>query len=74
MDLQQKFAQIERVSIDFYGQRQLTYMMKSNFFERALKNSKFSIQEFVHAKELPDLNSSIDPKDVAAFDNIMCRA
>ena len=46
-----RFRFIENVSLDIYGQKQLTYMMKSNFFEQALVNSGFSITDFVRGNQ-----------------------
>ena len=36
--------------MDFYGTRQLTYMMKSLFYEQELLNSKMQIKDFVHTE------------------------
>jgi hypothetical protein len=48
----QKFSMIENVNLDIYGQKQLTYMMKSNFFEQTLVSSGFSIRDFVRANQV----------------------
>ena len=43
--------------MDFYGTRQLTYMMKSLFFEQELVNSNMKISELV-ATDPSELSTS----------------
>ena len=57
--------------MDMYGQRQLTYMMKSNFFEQSLVTSGFSIKEFLKAGQ--DL-SARNIKEQITFETVISRA
>ena len=57
-ELMQHFSMVDKVSKDIYGQKQLTYMMKSNFFEHALVTSRFSIRDFVRAGQSELLESN----------------
>ena len=77
IDLNNKFDLIEVQNMEFYGQRQLTYMMRSLFYEKQLVNSNYSIMKFVKAansKELEeDSVSDIVTEESAAFDEVMTR-
>jgi hypothetical protein len=66
-DLSKKFNLIKNVALDIYGQKQMMYMMKSNFFEQALVNSKFSIKDFVKA-------GHEDSTMTDRYDSVMSRA
>ena len=46
-DLSKKVDLLKRSSIEFYGYRQLPFMMKSFFFQQQLVNTGFSISEYV---------------------------
>lgn len=46
-DLAGKLKRIQESSIEFFGHRQLPYMMKSFFFQQQLVNLGFSIPEYV---------------------------
>lgn len=69
--LLEKFTFIEHASMDMYGQRQLTYMMKSNFFEQSLVTSGFSIKDFIKAGQ--DL-SAHNIKEQLTFETVISRA
>lgn len=77
IDLNNKFDLIEVQNLEFYGQRQLTYMMRSLFYEKQLVNSNYSIMKFVkgaNSKELQeDSVSDIETEESAAFDEVMTR-
>ena len=47
-DLAGKLKRIQESSIEFFGHRQLPYMMKSFFFQQQLVNLGFSIPEYVN--------------------------
>ena len=47
IDLNNKFDLIETTNMEFYGQRQLTYMMRSLFYEKHLVGTNYSIINFV---------------------------
>ena len=54
IDLNNKFDLIETTNIEFYGQRQLTYMMRSLFYEKQLIKTKYSVLKFVRGDSTKD--------------------
>lgn len=46
-DLTFKLGKIESVNIEYFGHRQISYMMRSFYFQQQLVNTGFSIPEFV---------------------------
>lgn len=49
-DLTFKLGRIESANIEYFGHRQISYMMKSFYFEQQLVNTGFSIPEYVAAQ------------------------
>ena len=43
LDLSRKFESLEEKHVEFYGEKQLNYMMKSLVFEKELIKSDFDI-------------------------------
>ena len=40
-----KFERAFKLNVEFYGQKQLNYMMRSQFFEEKLNTTGFSIKD-----------------------------
>lgn len=80
IDLNNKFDLIETTNMEFYGQRQLTYMMRSLFYEKRLVGADYSIMNFVKGisqKELLEEDSTgggLETEESTMFDEVMTRA
>ena len=77
VDLNNKFDLIETTNMEFYGQRQLTYMMRSLFYEKELINANYSIVNFVKGTNYSLEEESVNSKETeesAMFEDVMIRA